>query len=103
MKDKEKQFTSYDSQGPTDFDYVGFHLDTIEDLLILIDTCYKLFPCNKDNKVLIMSEKLDELKKYTSKLKRYVGQGPYHVYHSQKETLPNGKEGFVPREDHSVE
>lgn len=55
-----------------DFDVVGFHLDTIKDILKLIDTCYELFPCNRDNKVLITSEKLDELKHYTEKLQRYI-------------------------------
>lgn len=52
--------------------FPGFHLDTIEDLLKLIDTCYELFPYNRDNKVLITSEKLDELKHYTLKLKSYI-------------------------------
>lgn len=85
---KEKQFTSFDTEGPTDFDYVGFHLDTIEDLLQLINTCYNMFPFDIDNQKLITSEKLDELKQYTEKLKGYVGQGPYHVYHSQP--LPKG-------------
>ena len=37
MYGKEKEFTSFDSQGPTDFDIVGFHSDTIEDILKLID------------------------------------------------------------------
>ena len=77
---KEKQFKSYDSQGPTDFDYVGFHLDTIDDILQLIDSCHR--------EGIYISEKLDELRHYTEKLKRYVGQGPYHVYHSQP--LPKG-------------
>ena len=85
---KEKQFTSFDTEGPTDFDYVGFHLDTIEDLLQLINTCYNMFPFDIDNQKLITSEKLDELKQYTEKLKGYVGQGTYHVYHSQP--LPKG-------------
>tara|TARA_R110002020_G_scaffold240652_1_gene453665 strand:+ start:575 stop:883 length:309 start_codon:yes stop_codon:yes gene_type:complete len=88
---KEKQFTSFDTEGPTDFDYVGFHLDTIKDILELIDICHiwssyhKLY---KREGLSITSEKLDELKHYTDKLKRYVGQGPYHVYHSQP--LPKG-------------
>lgn len=79
---KEKEFTSFDTEGPTDFDHVGFHLDTIDDILRLIKECHtiKNSPCT--------SEKLDELKHYTEKLKRYVGQGPYHVYHSQP--LPKG-------------
>ena len=82
---KEKQFTSFDTEGPTDFDHVGFHLDTIDDILRLIKECHTIVgtgysPCT--------SEKLDELKHYTDKLKGYVGQGPYHVYHSQP--LPKG-------------
>ena len=61
---KEKEFTSYDSQGPTDFDVIGFHSSTIDDLLRLINYCYNL---DKD-----LSEKLDELRHYTLKLQRYV-------------------------------
>jgi hypothetical protein len=72
MYGKEKEFTSFDSQGPTDFDYVGFHLDTIKDLLKLIDTCYNMFPFDINNEKLITSEKLDELKHYTEKLQRYI-------------------------------
>tara|TARA_R100000152_G_C6748315_1_gene171922 strand:- start:957 stop:1163 length:207 start_codon:yes stop_codon:yes gene_type:complete len=64
VKTKEKEFTSFDSQGPTDFDVVGFHLDTTNDILRLIDYCYNL---DKD-----LSEKLDELKHNTLKLKEYV-------------------------------
>jgi hypothetical protein len=90
---KEKEFTSYDTQGPTDFDHVGFHLSTIEDLLKLIHTCHNLIPLienryDTQEELPITSEKLDELKQYTSKLKRYVGDGPFHVYHSQP--LPKG-------------
>ena len=59
---KEKQFKS------TDFDHVGFHLDTVNDLLKLIDICHD---SNKEG-LPITSEKLDELKHYTSKLKRFV-------------------------------
>ena len=81
---KEKQFTSFDTEGRTDFDYVGFHLDTIEDILKLIDICHN----SNEEGLPITSEKLDELKHYTDKLKGYVGQGPYHVYHSQP--LPKG-------------
>ena len=66
MYKKEKEFTSFDSQGPTDIDVVGLHLNTIDDLLRLIDYCYTL---DKD-----LSEKLDELKHYTSKLKRFVSK-----------------------------
>ena len=80
---KEKQFTSFDTEGPTDFDHVGFHLDTIDDMLQLINACHE-----QGDKAPCSSEKLDELKHYTDKLKRYVGQGPYHVYHSQP--LPKG-------------
>lgn len=63
---KEKEFTSYDSQGPTDFDVVGFHLDTVDDVLRLIKECHTIenSPCT--------SEKLDELKHYVEKLKRYI-------------------------------
>lgn len=84
MNKKEKQFTSYDSQGPTDFDYVGFHLDTIEDLLKLIHICYD----SNEEGLLITSDKLDELRQYTTKLKRYISDGPIHIYHS--DTLPSG-------------
>lgn len=53
------------------------HLDTIDDLLKLIETCH-----NYDNKksrmnrtgLDVTSEKLDELKHYTSKLKRFVSK-----------------------------
>ncbi len=65
--DKEKEFTSYDSQGPTDFDVVGFHLDTVDDMLQLINACHK-----QGDKAPCTSEKLDELKHYTLKLKRYI-------------------------------
>ena len=65
---KEKEFTSYDSQGPTDFDYVGLHLDTIDDLLKLIDICHD----SNDKGLPITSEKLDEIKHYTIKLKEFV-------------------------------
>ncbi len=65
---KEKKFTSYDSQGPTDFDIVGFHSDTIEDILKLID----LLQILKFESLTIPSEKLDEIKHYTLKLQRYV-------------------------------
>ena len=93
---KEKQFKSYDSQGPTDFDYVGFHLDTVEDILELLEECqsFNKKQMEEDNRIGLLpsdpcpSEKLDELKHYVEKLKRYVGQGPYHVYHSQP--LPKG-------------
>jgi hypothetical protein len=90
MKHKEKQFTSYDSQGPTDFDYVGFHLDTIEDLLKLIETINTSLIFNSRGKEieLVPSEKLDELRQYTTKLKRYISDGPIHIHHS--ETLPKG-------------
>jgi len=72
---KEKEFTSYDSQGPTDFDYVGFHLDTIEDIYQLLRVCH-----DYDNKksrrnpsgLDVTDEKLDEIKHYLFKLKRYV-------------------------------
>jgi hypothetical protein len=66
--DKEKEFTSYDSQGPTDFDIVGFHLDTIDDILRLIDICHD----SNDKGLPITSEKLDEIKHYTIKLKEFV-------------------------------
>ena len=66
---KEKQFTSYDSQGPTDFDYVGFHLDTIEDILKLIKICQE----EVDEQV-IPSTKFDEIRQYTTKLKRFIKQ-----------------------------
>tara|TARA_A100001201_G_scaffold12530_2_gene16035 strand:- start:124 stop:354 length:231 start_codon:yes stop_codon:yes gene_type:complete len=72
---KEKQFTSYDSQGPTDIDVVGLHLDTIEDIFKLIQTCQ-----DYDNKksrrnplgLDVTYNKLDELKHYTFKLKQYI-------------------------------
>ena len=70
MNDKEKEFTSFDSQGPTDFDVVGFHLDTIDDILRLIEECHTVddvFICSP-----CTSEKLDELRHYTLKLQRYV-------------------------------
>jgi hypothetical protein len=66
--DKEKEFTSYDSKGPTDFDIVGFHLDTIDDILRLIDICHD----SNDKGLPITSEKLDEIKHYTIKLKEFV-------------------------------
>ena len=74
MTEKEKKFYSYDSQGPTDFDEIGFHSDTIEDILKLIDICQK----SNEEGLPITSEKLDELKHYTLKLQRYVNPFKYH-------------------------
>tara|TARA_R100001163_G_scaffold64570_2_gene59149 strand:+ start:490 stop:717 length:228 start_codon:yes stop_codon:yes gene_type:complete len=68
---KEKQFTSYDSQGPTDFDIVGFHLDTIKDMIMLIDICQNSLNMD-DIRESIPSSKLDELRHYVEKLKRYI-------------------------------
>ena len=65
---KEKQFTSYDTQGPTDIDVVGLHLDTVNDLLKLIDICHN----SNEEGLPITSEKLDELKHYTLKLKEHI-------------------------------
>ena len=73
MTEKEKKFYSYDSQGPTDINVVGLHLDTIEDILKLIDICHN----SNEEGLPITSEKLDELKHYTEKLQRYVEQGLY--------------------------
>ena len=84
---KEKRFTSFDTEGPTDFDHVGFHLDTVKDIFMLIDICQNSHNM-EDIRDCVRSEKLDELRHYTEKLERYVGQGPYHVYHSQP--LPKG-------------
>ena len=61
---KEKQFTS------TDFDHVEFHLDTIKDILMFIDVCQNSYNM-EDVRDSIPSEKLDELRHYTLKLKRY--------------------------------
>lgn len=58
---KEKEFTS-------PFDIVGFHSDTIVDILKLIDICQK----SNEEGLPITSEKLDELKHYTLKLQKYV-------------------------------
>ena len=68
MNDKEKEFTSFDSQGPTDIDVVGFHLDTIDDILRLIKECHTI----ETDPLACTSQKLDELRQYTLKLKRYV-------------------------------
>ena len=72
MYGKEKEFTSFDSQGPTDFDIVGFHLDTIEDIFKLIEICQNEPVTSTTNGLPITSEKLDELKHYTEKLQRYI-------------------------------
>lgn len=75
MYGKEKEFTSFDSQGPTDFDVVGFHLDTIDDILRLIKECHTVIGSSLDlykPDSPCTSEKLDELKHYTEKLKRYI-------------------------------
>lgn len=57
---KEKEFRD-------SFDIVGFHSDTIVDILKLIDACHR-----QGDKAPCTSEKLDELKHYTLKLQRYV-------------------------------
>jgi hypothetical protein len=75
VNDKEKEFTSFDSQGPTDFDVVGFHLDTIKDIQQLLRVCH-----DYDNKksrrnplgLDVTDEKLDEILHYLLKLRRYV-------------------------------
>ena len=71
MYGKEKEFTSFDSQGPTDFDYVGFHLDTIKDIQQLLTVCHD-YKSGRINTLDVTDEKLDELKHYTEKLQRYI-------------------------------
>ena len=69
LQGKEKNFISHDSNGTVnDFDYVGFHLDTIEDILKLISICRE-----EIDEQVIPTTKFDELRQYTTKLKRYVG------------------------------
>jgi hypothetical protein len=76
MYGKEKEFTSFDSQGPTDFDYVGFHLDIVEDILKLINLYQydrqRVYDEEQGNPVQVTSKKLDELRHYTLKLQEYV-------------------------------
>ena len=83
---KEIQFTSYDSQGPTDFDYVGFHLDTIKDIEQVFEIVRN--ELGEHIEPHITSEKFDEITQYLQKLKRYISNGPIHIHHS--ETLPKG-------------
>ena len=53
-------------------DIIQFHLNTIEDILKLIDLCQNEPVTSTTNGLPITSEKLDELTQYTSKLKRFV-------------------------------
>ena len=46
------------------------HLDTIEDILMLIDICQK----SNEEGLPVTSEKLDELKHYVEKLKKFVSK-----------------------------
>jgi len=69
MEGKEINYTSYDSQGPTDFDYVGFHLNTIKD----IEKVFEIVG-QEISEELIPSEKLDEISGYIQKLKRFIKQ-----------------------------
>jgi|TARA_R110000824_G_scaffold5756_17_gene26552 hypothetical protein len=77
---KEKQFTSHDTQGPTDFDYVGFHLDTIKDIEKVFDIVRGELKGFKDERgvelldSLIPSDKFDEITQYIQKLKRFIKQ-----------------------------
>ena len=72
---KEKQFT----YGPS-FDVIGFHLDTVEDILELIEECqsFNREQMEENNRIGLLpsdpcpDEKLDELKHYVEKLKRYI-------------------------------
>jgi len=58
-------------------DITQFHLNTIEDILKLIDICHN---SNEEGLPITYvdyffnSEKLDELKHYTLKLKRFISQ-----------------------------
>ena len=70
---KEIQFTSYDSQGPTDFDYVGFHLDTIKDIERVFEIVRNELVEHIETH--ITSEKYDEIKKLKEELKEWEGDG----------------------------
>jgi len=52
-----------------EFDIIGFHLDTIEDILKLIEICR-----NEIDEQVIPTTKFDEIRQYTTKLKRFIEQ-----------------------------